>query len=224
MSLDGPIEHQSRFYEKTGESSRCCAPFWTIWGLPSSVMIRRSSSKGKDEPMDVLKLQPESLLCPQGWRNLRCLTGGVLSLGCLFLVGVLFPQVVVADAERERDHQLKYEQKVQEIWDERAKSLDPESWKRYDECRKCVTRKPGYWYYYACVSSTGDRERSERVGGAQCLRYAGWGSNRKEVQRHCEALGYGDFFLSRLKEEDCAIAWFPGIRHGWWERYIHEFD
>ena len=176
--------------------------------------------------MDGLKLQYEFLLHLRGWRILRRLTGVVLSLGCLFLVGVLFPQAV-AYSDEQMDHNLRYEQKVQEIWDERAKSIDPESWKRYDECRKCVTRKPGYWYYYVCVSSIDGRgrgKRSQRAGGAQCLRYAGWGSNIKETKRHCEALGYGDFVLHRLKEDDCTIAWFPGVRHGWWENYIHEFD
>lgn len=186
---------------------------------------RHQSDGGKDKPMDGLKLQHEFLLCLREWRHLRRLTGVVLSLGCLFLVGVLFPQAVVADADEQMDHNMRYEQKVQELHDEMAKSMDPESWKRYDECRKCVTRKPGYWYYYACVSSTGDREKSERVGGAQCLRFGFFGdTSRKEMKGHCQALGYGDFVLQRLKEDDCAIAWFPGIRHGWWKKYIHEFD
>ena len=187
---------------------------------------RHQSDGGKDELMDGLKLRYESLLCPRGWRHLRRLTGVVLSLGCLFLVGVLLPQIVVADAERQRDHQLKYEQKVQEMWDERAKSIDPKSWERYDACRKCVTRKPGYWKYEACYSLESGRpgDRLIRVGKAKCTRYSMWGNDRDSMKRHCSAQGYEGVDVQRLSEDHCAGQWLPGRRHGQWRRYIHDPD
>ena len=149
--------------------------------------------------MCVLRLQHELLLCSRGWRNLRRLTGVVLSLGCLFLVGGLFPQAVVADADEQMDHNMRYEQKVQELHDKMAKSIDPESWKRYDACRKCVTRKPGYWKYEACFSKEGDRLR---VGKAKCNRYSMWGNDNDSMLSHCRAQGYERVDWQRLKEGD----------------------
>ena len=51
--------------------------------------------------MEVFKLQAAWLGWHRGQQNLRCVTGVVLSMSCLFLVGVLFPQAVGAQVRLE---------------------------------------------------------------------------------------------------------------------------
>ena len=55
----------------------------------------------KDELMATSRRQQEFLWWHQGWQNLRHVTGVVLRLGCLFLLGALFPHTVEAQSTLE---------------------------------------------------------------------------------------------------------------------------
>ena len=125
--------------------------------------------------MNVLKLRHESLLCPRGWRNLRRLTGVVLSLGCLFLTGVLSPQAVRADGDE---------------------------WEMFEMCRRCVNTPSGNWHFFFCTNPIGG---GEGVGEGRCRRKLWFGdTTQRDTRELCEEAGFEGINWSRT-EAQCGL-------------------